>query len=906
MDSMKRVARRTWLAAAGAAAGLLVLATVAGAFSIPVHIDVTSELEMMTAEVQGRTVMFSERAIEQIDDANEGVDSVLTRSAALYHPERHFTNEEFRAGTQRLLDLRDEILRLVRQARPDGRTARTRLGQALHTVQDFYSHGTWVELGRTNINNSFGRNTDANPAAAVMPCPNNPNTVAAGAGGAPSSAYFVGGLFASGPIGCNPNELPAGKCFHGNYTAACIGINKDLTMAEAMAEGVPFNPLHPAAVTVARAATRDYVQQILDELEGEDKALQALLDVNGSFGFVIDDTGSMGPEIAGVRNVVTRIVNTVSNTPTIKPTDYILVRFGDPTIGSAFTTTDPSALLAAVNGIFPGGGGDCPELSQGGLLAAVDAALDRSYVYLFTDASSKDASRANLVISRAQDKEIQVIYALTGSCSPIDPSYLRVAEETGGQVFLLPSGQVPLLFDLIEPQLAGDQTLMARHKGDFGLGDSELIALPVDSTVGVLQVAVSVDVKDDVVLRRPDGTAVADGDTGVEITELASGCIVTVDGPEPGGWELEVAGSGEFTAAARVNSPVQLGRFDFVEPNGPEDVHGGFFPIPGQPVAGDEGLGEATLYGAVASAQFALQDELGQVFDLVDLAQGYPFASPRHYLGSFDLPSIPFRVVVTGLDEEGYAYQRLYPVIYRAQTVGVEVDGLRVLDVAPGETVEITYVVTNLGSTATFTAAAADDLGFVAGVSPSVVSLASGESAEIVVTATVPAGAAGGEISTVTLTVTKSGDDGVFNSASTVINVVDNLAPDCSAAAAVDLELWPPDHRMESIDPAAVAGVVDPDGDPLSFEVVGITQDEPVDGTGAGDTAPDGAGIGDAVAQVRVERSGSGNGRVYQVSFQATDDQGASCDGTLRVSVPKSQGSGAAVDDGQLHDSTGG
>ena len=37
----------------------------------------------------------------------------------------------------------------------------------------------------------------------------------------------------------------------------------------------------------------------------------------------------------------------------------------------------------------------------------------------------------------AQSKQIQVYFVLFGSCSPIDPAYIRIANETGGQVFVL-------------------------------------------------------------------------------------------------------------------------------------------------------------------------------------------------------------------------------------------------------------------------------------------------------------------------------------------------------------------------------------------------------------------------------------------------------------------------------------
>jgi hypothetical protein len=50
--------------------------------------------------------------------------------------------------------------------------------------------------------------------------------------------------------------------------------------------------------------------------------------------------------------------------------------------------------------------------------------------------------------------------------------------------------------------------------------------------------------------------------------------------------------------------------------------------------------------------------------------------------------------------------------------------------------------------------------------------------------------------------------------------------------------------------------------------------------------------------QLRAERDGNGNGRVYTIHFRVTDAAGNVGTKTAKVSVPKSQGNGgAAVED---------
>ncbi len=126
---------------------------------------------------------------------------------------------------------------------------------------------------------------------------------------------------------------------------------------------------------------------------------------------------------------------------------------------------------------------------------------------------------------------------------------------------------------------------------------------------------------------------------------------------------------------------------------------------------------------------------------------------------------------------------------------------------------------------------------------------------------------------------------------SLTVRVIDNLPPDCSAAVASRTELWPPNHSLVHVD---VLGVTDPDGDPVTIVVTGITQDEAVTGGGSGGTCSD-AAIHDGAAQVRAERSGQGNGRVYHIAFLADDGKGGTCEGTVRVCVPHDKATATAA-----------
>jgi len=145
-------------------------------------------------------------------------------------------------------------------------------------------------------------------------------------------------------------------------------------------------------------------------------------------------------------------------------------------------------------------------------------------------------------------------------------------------------------------------------------------------------------------------------------------------------------------------------------------------------------------------------------------------------------------------------------------------------------------------------------------------------------------------------------DDGVVQSAPSEVTVhvkAINDPPVCTAARASTTTLWPPDHRLVQIQ---IGGVTDPDRDPLGITIIRVLQDEPVNGLGDGDASPDAVIQGGSVL-LRAERSGTGNGRVYNVYFQATDGHGNSCSGDVPVTVPHSP-KDPAVDDGPRVDST--
>jgi uncharacterized repeat protein (TIGR01451 family) len=126
-----------------------------------------------------------------------------------------------------------------------------------------------------------------------------------------------------------------------------------------------------------------------------------------------------------------------------------------------------------------------------------------------------------------------------------------------------------------------------------------------------------------------------------------------------------------------------------------------------------------------------------------------------------------------------------------------------------------------------------------------------------------------------------------------------NHNPVCTGLAGGP-QLWPPNHKLVLV---TVSGATDPDNDVLTTTVTGVTQDEPLNGLGDGDTSPDAmAAAASNQVWLRAERSGLGDGRVYGIAVTVTDGKGGSCTGTPSVGVPHDRGAhSTAVDSGQLY-----
>ncbi len=109
--------------------------------------------------------------------------------------------------------------------------------------------------------------------------------------------------------------------------------------------------------------------------------------------------------------------------------------------------------------------------------------------------------------------------------------------------------------------------------------------------------------------------------------------------------------------------------------------------------------------------------------------------------------------------------------------------------------------------------------------------------------------------------------------------------PEIVASSVTPAVLWPPNHKMVRVAVSPIAR--DRCGGPApSCRIASVVSNEPVDGTGDGDTSPDWRITGDLTVDLRAERSGRGSGRVYGIGLSCSDAAGRSTAGVVNVAVP--------------------
>ncbi len=155
-----------------------------------------------------------------------------------------------------------------------------------------------------------------------------------------------------------------------------------------------------------------------------------------------------------------------------------------------------------------------------------------------------------------------------------------------------------------------------------------------------------------------------------------------------------------------------------------------------------------------------------------------------------------------------------------------------------------------------------------------------------------------------TTMVTATATDAAGNSTNCSFNVtVKDVTGPVITTNGQTIELWPPNHKYKTVKVTdfvvSASDLCDPTVNLGSVKIAKVTSDEPNNSGGDGNTTNDIVIAADCKSvQLRSERQGGGNGRVYTITFKVTDSSGNVSNATAKVTVPHSQNGSAAVDSG--------
>ncbi|KAJ0065491.1 hypothetical protein NL108_012446 [Boleophthalmus pectinirostris] len=339
--------------------------------------------------------------------------------------------------------------------------------------------------------------------------------------------------------------------------------------------------------------------------------------------FVFDVTGSMYDDLVQVIEGASKILETSLNRPKRPLYNFALVPFHDPEIGPVTITTDPKKFQYELRELYVQGGGDCPEMSVGAIKIALEISLPGSFIYVFTDARSKDYRLTHEVLQLIQQKQSQV---------------LKWVEEA------VQSSKVHLL------------------STDHFAGISNTWQIPFDPSLKEVTVALSGPAPN-IQIVNPQGKIIGKNDGLKELLHIPnSAIVVNIKDPQPGTWSIKTSSEGRHSV--RISG---LSHIDF---------RAGFSRRPtldfkktmSRPV---QGIPTHILLNTTGLSPPARADRLellsinGDVIKTLPIRY-FPHREPYglYNISEFIPPNEAFFLRVTGYDKDGFIFQRVSSVSF--------------------------------------------------------------------------------------------------------------------------------------------------------------------------------------------------------------------------------------------------
>ncbi|XP_071754168.1 von Willebrand factor A domain-containing protein 7 [Centroberyx gerrardi] len=699
----------------------------------------------------------------------------------------HFNSEAFVEGRRLITNGVASIKANLRNE--NFQAARETLGRVLHTLQDFYSHSNWVELGNTEphinlirpdlpLENLADVDTATCSDCASGTCPNPilPN-------------ILKEKKLTSGYMGVFSNAKPKGKCSHGgasDLTSTVVprgGINKD--------ERHPNQAFHTAAVNAATTASLQLLEDIRGAAGDNDFLRMMGIARSSVLCFVIDTTGSMSDDIDEARSVVYEIIDSKKGTQD-EPSEYILVPFNDPDFGPMIRTTDPNEMKKEISKLRAKGGGDAPEMCLSGLQLALTGAPASSYIYVFTDAIAKDIALKDTIVALITSTKSTVSFFMTGASKRRRRSlsassfndYSDLALASGGQAIKVSKRQLPQATQVIlDTSTSALVTVLQRARES----KQETFPFMLDGSLNNITLYIT-GTSITFTLTNPAGVSQSHSEASGKLGTIQSvGNLRRVRlnaDQQAGTWQITINSNQPYTLKVTGQSTITF-IYDFVEAfQGP---HPGYAVISGRPQAGQP----ATLLLSVMGRKGPSSMTIGEV-GLVTVSGPEDVSNGTTTdMGNGDIlvtiakvPEGEFVVMLKGNDiVSNSQFQRQSTTQMSVSKVNIRA----VVDssVEPGETFSLPFSVMTQGSGGTYTINAKNDRRFPI-TFPASLTLTTGQYTNATLTITPPVNTPSGTDATLTIEAkSSSGVDSnyIVLRLSVITKVTDFVQPLCEVVS---------------------------------------------------------------------------------------------------------------------------
>uniref|UniRef100_A0A8C1I841 Cell adhesion molecule-related/down-regulated by oncogenes n=1 Tax=Cyprinus carpio TaxID=7962 RepID=A0A8C1I841_CYPCA len=403
---------------------------------------------------------------------------------------------------------------------------------------------------------------------------------------------------------------------------------------------------------------------VLNGLSASQDTNEVIPEGASTLAFVFDVTGSMYDDLVQVIEGASKILETSLSRPQRPLYNFALVPFHDPEIGPITITTDPKKFQDELRELYVQGGGDCPEMSIGAIKIALEISLPGSYIYVFTDARSKDYKLTHDVLQLIQQKQSQVVFVLTGDCN--DRSHIgykvyeEIASTSSGQVFHLDKKQVNEVLKWVEEAVQSSKVHLLSTDHQNGLTNTWQI--PFDPSLKEVTVALSGPAPN-IEIRNSQGKLIGIKDGLSELLHIPNSAkVLNLKDPAPGMWTIKTSSEGRHSVRISGLSTIDF-RAGFSQRQTLD-----FKMTSSRPV---QGIPTFILLNTTGLSPPARADRLELLNITGDVMKTLPiryFPDRRPYgiwnITEFIPPKEAFFLRVTGYDHDGFVFQRVSSVSY--------------------------------------------------------------------------------------------------------------------------------------------------------------------------------------------------------------------------------------------------